>query len=100
MTAETTDLTDFRNGSSNLHYLHVSKPEKGRTCRACHAPHASAGPKHIRETVSYGVWEIPIQFKKTDTGGSCQPGCHRPKAYDRASPVTYPSAAKAKDKEE
>ena len=87
--AETTELTDFRNGSSNLHYLHVNKPQRGRTCRACHATHASARPKHIRESVPYGMWEIPIQFAKTETGGSCQPGCHKPKSYDRLSPVTY-----------
>ena len=86
---ETDDFTDFRNGVSNLHYLHVNKPDKGRTCRACHATHASDWPKHIREKTPYGNWEIPIQFKKTETGGSCQPGCHKPRGYDRENPVNY-----------
>jgi len=36
------------------------------------------------------VWSLPIQFQKTETGGGCQPGCHQPLAYDRASPATYP----------
>ncbi|MEJ2649492.1 MAG: cytochrome c3 family protein [Sedimentisphaerales bacterium] len=88
-TPTTIELTDFRNGDENLHYLHVSKDPRGRTCRACHATHASDLPKNIRETVPYGMWELFIGFKKTDTGGSCTPGCHLPKAYDRKRPVDY-----------
>ncbi|MHC4131574.1 MAG: cytochrome c3 family protein [Planctomycetota bacterium] len=89
LTKETTDLTDFRNGNLNLHYLHVNKPQRGRTCRSCHATHASNLPKHIRKSVPYGRWELPIQFKKTETGGGCEPGCHLPYEYDRQSPVVY-----------
>ena len=86
-TQTTLELTDFRNGEDNLHYLHVKDDTRGRTCRACHATHASDLPKNIRETVPYGMWELPIGFKKTDTGGSCSPGCHLPKSYDRKDPV-------------
>jgi predicted CXXCH cytochrome family protein len=86
----TSDLTDFRNGDLNLHYVHVNKARMGRTCRACHATHASDLPKHIRESVPYGVWNLPIQFEKTDTGGGCRPGCHQPLRYDRKSPASYP----------
>jgi predicted CXXCH cytochrome family protein len=89
LTKETSDLTDFRNGHLNLHYLHVNKTRRGRTCRSCHATHASNLPKHIRASVPYGVWDLPIQFVKTETGGSCEPGCHLPFAYDRQSPVVY-----------
>lgn len=89
LTKETSDLTDFRNGTLNLHFVHVNKPERGRTCRSCHATHASNLPKHIRTSVPYGVWELPIQFEKTQTGGKCAPGCHLPYAYDRQSPVKY-----------
>ncbi len=88
-TAKTDNLTDFRNGNINLHFLHVNKERRGRTCRACHATHASNQPKHIRKSVPYGMWELPIQFEKTATGGSCKPGCHLPFAYDRQSPVVY-----------
>jgi len=88
---ETENLTDFRNGNMNLHYLHVNTPEKGRTCRTCHATHASNEPKHLRKVVPYGGWEIPIQFEKTETGGDCSPGCHNPRAYDRIQPVNYGS---------
>ncbi len=80
---ETTKLTNFRNGNDNLHFLHVNKPVKGRTCRACHETHASNHPKHIRDAVPFGSWELPVNFQKTGTGGSCAPGCHKLKRYDR-----------------
>ena len=89
LTKETSDLTDFRNGDLNLHYLHVNKERRGRTCRSCHATHASNKPKHIRESVPYGVWSLPVGFTKTQTGGTCAPGCHLPKDYDRKDPVDY-----------
>ncbi|MFO0974141.1 MAG: cytochrome c3 family protein [Phycisphaerae bacterium] len=90
--AKTTTLTGFRNGDTNLHYLHVNKDTKGRTCRACHETHASDQAKHIRDSVPFGKWEMPIRFEKTETGGSCAPGCHVPYAYDRKSPRSYPPA--------
>ena len=90
MTSTTDDLTDFRNGNQNLHFLHVNKERLGRTCRACHQTHASNQPKHIRTSVPYGGWkDLPINFSKTDTGGICNPGCHLPKAYDRQTAVDY-----------
>jgi predicted CXXCH cytochrome family protein len=89
LTKETSDLTDFRNGDLNLHFLHVNKERRGRTCRACHETHASNLPWHIRKSVPYGWWDLPIQFEKTETGGGCKPGCHLPSAYDRQTPVVY-----------
>jgi predicted CXXCH cytochrome family protein len=91
LTRQTADLTDFRNGDLNLHYVHVNKERRGRTCRSCHATHASDLPKHVRQSVPYGVWELPINYHKTETGGGCQPGCHAPLPYDRQSPATYPT---------
>ncbi|MHC4628003.1 MAG: cytochrome c3 family protein, partial [Planctomycetota bacterium] len=83
-------LTDFRNGNQNLHFLHVNKERRGRTCRACHQTHASDQLKHIRKSVPYGGWEdLPLNFSKTDTGGSCDPGCHLAKDYDRQNAVDY-----------
>lgn len=84
---ETSKLTNFRNGEVNLHFIHVNKPEKGRTCRACHETHASNYPKHIRESVPFGTWELPLNYEKTETGGSCTPGCHKIKKYDRIKSV-------------
>lgn len=85
----TASLTDFRNGDRNLHYQHVHMDKKGRTCRACHETHASNHPKHVRDGVPFGSggWMLPIQFAKTDTGGSCAPGCHKPMKYDRVTPA-------------
>ncbi len=81
----TTKLTNFRNGDVNLHYMHVNKPDKGRTCRACHETHASNNPKHLRENVSFGMFDLPLNYIKTETGGSCLPGCHQIKKYDRVN---------------
>jgi hypothetical protein len=61
--------------------------EKGRTCNLCHEVHASAKPKLIKETTSFGTWQLPLNFTPTATGGSCMPGCHRMRGYDRVAPV-------------
>lgn len=99
LTEKTQDLTGFRNGTDNLHYLHVNKDRRGRTCRACHQTHASNLPKHIRESVPYGRWELPVKFTKTETGGSCTPGCHKVKDYDRKNPVDYTEVVPPEPKE-
>jgi predicted CXXCH cytochrome family protein len=97
---KTTGLTGFRNGDRNLHFVHVNKADRGRTCRACHETHASPQPLHVRESVPYGNWQLPVNFKRTETGGSCAPGCHRELSYDRNNPVpttaptTQPALAK------
>ena len=83
-----TDMnTDFRNGRLNLHYLHVSKEGGGRTCRACHGDHAGNQPRLIRDEAQFGSWTVPLQFKKSDTGGSCITGCHGEYTYDRVNPA-------------
>jgi len=89
---KTTRLTGFRNGDQNLHYLHVNRLEKGRSCKACHEIHGSNEPKHMAEEVPFegGGWALPINFKKTATGGGCAPGCHQPFQYDREKPVNNP----------
>jgi predicted CXXCH cytochrome family protein len=87
--AKSTGLTRFRNGNDNLHFLHVNRTEKGRSCRGCHATHASKYALHVRETVPYGKWEMPLNFQATSTGGSCTPGCHKEVRYDRDNPIAY-----------
>jgi len=79
----TATLTGFRNGDRNLHFVHVNQSPKGRTCRSCHETHASKLPKHIRVSVPFGKWDLPVGFNKTDTGGSCESGCHDVQKYDR-----------------
>ncbi len=84
----TDHLTNFRDGNRSLHFAHVNKEERGRTCRACHEVHASPHPRRIRDSVPYGEWDLPLNFKINETGGSCHPGCHEKRTYDRLSPKT------------
>ncbi len=79
--------TAFRNGARNLHFVHVMKGDQGRSCRSCHTPHASRFGELIAESVPYGKWNMPINFKPSTTGGSCAPGCHKPESYDRINPI-------------
>jgi predicted CXXCH cytochrome family protein len=82
---ETLTLTNFRDGSRNLHYLHVHKDVRGRTCRACHEVHASNQQRHIRAGVPYGPtgWILKVNYTRTRTGGSCSKTCHDTKSYER-----------------
>ena len=72
--------TDFRDGTKNLHYLHI-KREKGRSCIDCHNVHATTRPKLIPTHVTFGQWDMPIKFKKRQNGGTCLPACHGEKEY-------------------
>ena len=87
-------LTRFRNGETNLHWLHVNR-EKGRTCRACHEVHASKNPFHIRDAVPFGSkgWMLEIKYQQSAKGGSCSPGCHNEKSYDRGDAVAPPQTS-------
>jgi len=90
---KTKGLTGFRNGQENLHFVHVNKADRGRNCRACHETHASAREMHVRDSVPYGNWKMPLNYSKTETGGSCSPGCHKQFDYDREKPVEYAPAS-------
>jgi len=95
MTPTTNSATGFRNGTTNLHYVHVNKDKKGRSCKVCHDAHASTHDKHIRDTVAYGPggWNLPIKYQSTMNGGSCGGACHAPLEYNRVTPITYPPRA-------
>lgn len=87
----TDTLTGFRNGDNNLHYLHINKPDKGRSCKTCHDAHAAPQQRLVKERIpGFGSWDIPIRYTKTDTGGTCVVGCHKPKSYDRLRAVSNP----------
>jgi predicted CXXCH cytochrome family protein len=88
--AQTSYATNFRNGEKNLHYVHVHRSERGRSCKLCHNVHGSPNPELIADTVPFGHWNLPLRFVKTDTGGGCSPGCHKPRRYDRKSPGRQP----------
>jgi predicted CXXCH cytochrome family protein len=91
---KTVTLTGFRDGDRNLHYLHVNRPEKGRTCRACHEAHSSSEPKHLRKTVPFGSWPLPIKFEPAADGGKCAPGCHVAYEYRRSAKPAADAARK------
>lgn len=81
-TKVTKSETNFRDGSKNLHYLHVVK-KKSISCQSCHDMHGADNPHIIGNVVYFGNWEMPIGFKITSSGGTCLPGCHVQYSYDR-----------------
>ena len=87
---DTSFATNFRDGQRNLHYLHVNRKKKSRTCRFCHEPHSSKNPKLIRNYIQFEQWRLPTNFEKTETGGTCTPGCHKKVIYDRETPGKEP----------
>lgn len=83
------EVTEFRNGDLNLHYVHVNRADKGCTCGVCHDPHAGSGPKHIADPMAFGVEARLTKYRATATGGSCVSSCHATLAYDRVQPVKH-----------
>jgi predicted CXXCH cytochrome family protein len=90
LSEKTDSLTAFRQGDRNLHYLHVNRTKKGRTCKTCHDIHGSDRPDHIASDVPFegSQWAMPINFSRTETGGSCSPGCHVARTYKRSQTGT------------
>jgi predicted CXXCH cytochrome family protein len=95
----TSFATGFRDGNRNLHYLHVNRKDRGKSCRVCHAVHAGESPKLLVDKVPFGKWGLPVKFEKTETGGSCAPGCHQPYTYDRKNPTGGKEPEKSREKE-
>jgi predicted CXXCH cytochrome family protein len=87
--------TKFRNGKTNLHYVHV-KGEKGRNCIMCHDVHAAANERLIVDKLKFGNWEMKIRFEPDENGGSCLTACHSEKKYDRTIPKEVIPAVKKK----
>jgi predicted CXXCH cytochrome family protein len=87
---QTRTLTNFRDGTRNLHYVHVHKLDRGRTCRACHDVHAAKQDHRMRDGVPYGRegWILKIAFNKTPTGGACAKSCHEARTYVNKGPAT------------
>ena len=84
----TSELTNFRNGDQNLHFVHVNKSTKGRTCKVCHGVHGADQEQLIKRKIpAFGKWEIPIRYTPERFGANCTVGCHKPKSYNRARAV-------------
>jgi len=88
---KSTTATDFRNGDTNLHFVHVNRDKKGRSCGVCHDSHAADSDRHIHDVVPFGPggWELPIFFKRIEGGGGCASGCHQSIEYNRNDPIFY-----------
>ncbi|MCA8961346.1 MAG: cytochrome C, partial [Planctomycetes bacterium] len=80
---ETSTTTSFRDGTRNLHHVHVV--ENGRTCRACHDVHGSVSESLVRERLPFGSegWEMPIEYRRAPDGGTCTLSCHVERTYRR-----------------
>ena len=82
----TTTTTNFRNGNKNLHNVHVNG-KKGRNCNICHNVHGSNNEHLINTKVSFGNWEMKLNYIPQTNGGSCLPACHKELKYDRINQV-------------
>ncbi|MCP4093980.1 MAG: hypothetical protein GY747_11075 [Planctomycetes bacterium] len=91
LTKKTSAVTDFRNGDTNLHFVHVNSC-KSRSCNICHDPHATESSHMIRSSYAFDPshWDLAIGWKDSVNGGRCAAGCHTAFEYDRLDPVTYP----------
>ncbi len=77
----------------------MNRKDRGKRCKACHVMHGGENPKLIANTVSFGKWNLPLNYVKTENGGSCLPGCHQKFCYDRKSPGKQaPEPGKGKGK--
>jgi hypothetical protein len=52
----------------------------------------------MADKVLFGKWPLPLRSIKTDTGGSCSPGCHKKYNYDRKTPGKEPEVTKPQEK--
>jgi len=91
--------TGFRDGTRNLHFIHVNRKDRGKSCKACHVVHGGANPKLMADKVPFGKWSLPLKFVKSSTGGSCAPGCHKKYPYDRKTPGKEAEPEKISEKD-
>ena len=91
-----TGLTRFRDGGRNLDFLHVNKETGEPPCVPRGPCLQAALPDPRGGSFRRNNWMLKISFKQTPTGGSCAPGCHKPKSYyDGANPRIPPATMPA-----
>ena len=77
------EVTEFRKGHQNLHYVHVKQYAKSRACINCHDVHGSNMEHQLKDKIPFGLWKLPLHFQPLDDGGKCSPACHEPREYHR-----------------
>ncbi len=92
--------TGFRDGTKNLHLVHVKNGDRSSGCATCHEVHGGDHPRLIVNAANYenSDWKPPMKFLISPQGGSCAPGCHAPMSYtrDRAAAPRPPEPAPTK----
>ena len=96
-TQKTITSTNFRNGDQNLHFVHANFGNRYKNCRTCHESHAASNDRLVREEFTFGKRQLPVRFTRTETGGTCAPGCHAVYPYDRVNAVPSSAHGEAKD---
>lgn len=81
--------TLFRDGEENLHRSHMMSTKGGRSCAVCHVFHGGDSPRLMARSVAFegSAWAMPINFRVTEDGGTCSPGCHEPLGYGRTRAI-------------
>jgi predicted CXXCH cytochrome family protein len=97
---KTAGATGFRNGTRNLHNIHVMgelvpnkygivKRGTPHACGVCHGPHASDQEFVLIRQYDCGeVFCFTLNYTKEKDGGFCRVGCHKPLAYSRSGEAT------------
>ena len=98
LTAEINSTTNFRHGEKNMHFLHL-KGDKGKSCTMCHDVHGAKNEHLISKKVPFGSWQMDLNYKVTENGGSCATGCHAEKEYDRSFVITEEKIASAENQQ-
>lgn len=81
VTEKETDKNGFRDGTSNLHYSHVTG--NNIPCLACHDAHASSQLHLVRLKGTNGKDAVTITYTTTPKGGNCTASCHDALGYER-----------------
>jgi hypothetical protein len=61
--------------------------------------HGTEQPKMMADAVSFGNWRMPVNFRMTENGGSCSPGCHETRQYDRKARPMPPEGRQTENNE-
>ena len=82
ITDKDTQKNSFRDGTSNLHFLHAGE-KNAIPCLACHDIHASTQEHMIRPKGTNGKEAVTITYTTTPKGGNCTVSCHDALGYER-----------------